>query len=339
MSSDEPQSQDQTKVPPTCEIVDVTLRDGLQNEASAMETLSRVELAHRLVQAGVRRAEVTSFVSPRAVPQMADAEELCGYLRSEVPELTLIGLVVNSRGVERAARAGIDTVNFVVVATDTFSQRNQGEPTADTLRRLPEMVAAARDHGMTTSVTIGAAFGCPFEGEVSESRLTDVVARAADSGPHEIALADTIGVAVPADIRARFEMCRQVVAPDVRWRGHFHNTRNTGIANAIAAEASGVNVLDASLGGIGGCPFAPAATGNIAMEDLVYALERSGIETGISLDDLMGSAWWLADRLGHDISGLLAKAGPFPRAPSVISRQNIHEREKSEQRKEKSHVQ
>jgi hydroxymethylglutaryl-CoA lyase len=211
-------------------------------------------------------------------------------------------------------RAGVDEVNAVVITTDTFNRRNQGEPTADTLRRLADLVPAARAAGLRVTVTVGASFGCPYEGEVPVTRLGEVVAEVAGTRPDEIALADTIGVAVPADVTRRFAAARGAAGPGPRWRAHFHNTRNTGYANALAALSEGVTSLDASLGGIGGCPFAPAATGNVATEDLAYLMARSGVLTGLDLADLCAAASWLEARLGHAVPGMLSKAGPFPQA-------------------------
>jgi hydroxymethylglutaryl-CoA lyase len=298
------------------QIVEVAPRDGLQNEAVTLATGQKAELVGLLAGSGVRRIEVTSFVNPARVPQLADAEELCGLLpRGEV---SWIGLVLNERGLDRAIRAGLDEVNVVVVATDTFSQRNQGVSTDDAIAAWTRIADRARAAGLRTTVTIAAAFGCPFEGEVAPERVADVLARCVQAQPDEVALADTIGVGVPAGVRALADVAAGV-APGVPLRWHFHNTRNTGYANAITAVERGAAALDASAGGIGGCPFAPAATGNIATEDLLYLLDRSAVRTGVSATALRPATDLLASTLGKPVPGLFAKAGPFPPSAEASS--------------------
>jgi hydroxymethylglutaryl-CoA lyase len=291
------------------QIVEVAPRDGLQNEAVTLATAQKAELVGLLAGSGVRRIEVTSFVNPARVPQLADAEELCGLLpRGEV---SWIGLVLNERGLDRAIRAGLDEVNVVVVATDTFSQRNQGVSTDAAIAAWTRIAARARAAGLRTTVTIAASFGCPFEGEVAPERVADVLARCVQAQPDEVALADTIGVGVPAGVRALADVAADV-APGLPLRWHFHNTRNTGYANAMTAVERGAAALDASAGGIGGCPFAPAATGNIATEDLLYLLDRSAVRTGVSATALGPATDLLASTLGKPVPGLLGRAGPFP---------------------------
>src|SRR4051794_17545554 len=292
-------------------IVEVGPRDGLQNEAVVLDAATRVRYVEALVAAGHRRIEAVSFVNPRRVPQMADAEAVM----AAVPRpdgVRYAGLVLNRRGLDRALDAGVDEVNVVVVATDTFSQRNQGTTTEEGIAVAVDVVEAAAAAGLHTTVTVAAAFGCPFEGEVPVERVVDVARRCAVDGLGELALADTIGVAVPADVTRRLAAVAEVNPAPLRV--HLHNTRNTGYANAVAAVAAGVSALDASSGGIGGCPFAPAATGNIATEDLVYLLERSGIETGLALPDLVGVAGLVGELLGSPTPSLLPKAGGFPAA-------------------------
>lgn len=294
-------------------IVEVSPRDGLQNDPADVPAYVKAELVRRCVSAGARRLEVASFVSPKAVPKMADAEEVLDALRSGDPlGASLIGLVVNERGVRRALRAGVDELNAVVVVTDTFSKANQSSTTAETVTALADLIGAAHDAGLPISVTLSAAFGCPFEGEVALGRLLDVAGSVAAIGPDEIALADTIGAAVPADVRERISALKRVTG-DIALRAHFHDTRNTGVANAFAAYEAGVETLDASLGGAGGCPFAPGATGNVATEDLVYLFERSGVDTSVSLTETIGNARWLAEELGHPLPAMLSRAGPFPK--------------------------
>jgi hydroxymethylglutaryl-CoA lyase len=291
------------------QIVEVAPRDGLQNEAVTLPTAAKAELVGLLAGSGVRRIEVTSFVNPARVPQLADADELCGMLPHG--EVSWIGLVLNERGLDRAIRAGVDEVNVVVVATDTFSQRNQGVSTDDAIAAWTRIADRARAAGLRTTVTIAASFGCPFEGEVAPERVADVLTRCVQAQPDEVALADTIGVGVPAGVRALADVAADVAAGlPLRW--HFHNTRNTGYANAITAVERGAAALDASAGGIGGCPFAPAATGNIATEDLLYLLDRSAVRTGVSATALGPATDLLASTLGKPVPGLFGRAGPFP---------------------------
>jgi hydroxymethylglutaryl-CoA lyase len=291
-------------------IVEVGPRDGLQNESALVSTEDKIALIERSIAAGLRRIEATSFVHPGKVPQMADAERVMAGVPRR-PDVSYIGLVLNRRGFDRAVAAEVDEVNVVVVASEEFSQRNQGMSIADSVRGVAGLAEDARAAGLVLSVTIATAFGCPFEGEVPESRVIDLARQVADLGVDEIALADTIGVGVPAQVE-RLVPAVAAVAPGIRLRCHFHNTRNTGYANALAALRSGVEVLDASTGGVGGCPFAPAATGNIATEDLAYLLERSGIGTGVDLPALMDTATWLGGVLGTTVPGQLSRSGVFP---------------------------
>jgi hydroxymethylglutaryl-CoA lyase len=297
-------------MPSQVEIVEVSPRDGLQNEATPVSTDQKVELINRAIAAGAKRIEVTSFVNPKRVPQMADAEAVLAAL-PRGNGVSYIGLAMNGRGFDRALAAGVTEVNYVLVASDTFSQRNNGALTMETLTGWAEVAAAAKAAKLPTSITIGASFGCPFEGEVPVERVVEVAKRAADHGVDEIALADTIGVASPADVVERFAAVSAAL-PGIRLRAHFHNTRNTGIANAYAAVMAGVGVLDSSLGGIGGCPFAPAATGNIPTEDLVYMLNRMKIGTGIDLAAAIEAATWLEGIIGRRNPAMLGRAGIFP---------------------------
>ncbi len=293
------------------ELLEVGPRDGLQMEPAVVPTAIKAELIERLLRAGLKRIEVTSFVNPKKVPQMADAEELLGRLRR--PEgVWFTGLVLNRKGLDRAVAAGCNEIGMVVVASDTFNRRNQGVSTEESITAWLDIARAARAAGVRAQVTVSAAFGCPFEGNVSVERVIDIARRVADAGPHEICFADTIGAGVPSQVTDLLTRAKAAL-PGVRLRCHFHNTRNTGIANAYAALEAGVATLDSSIGGVGGCPFAPAATGNIASEDLLYMLERSGIETGVSLASLIETARWLQGQLGRTIPGMLMKAGQFPR--------------------------
>ena len=294
------------------EIVEVGPRDGLQSEPGIVPTAVKIAFIERAIDCGLRRIEVASFVNPQRVPQMADAEDVLRGLRRR-DDVAYIGLVLNRKGFERAAAAGCNEVGMAVVASDTFNRRNQGVSSDESVAAWLDIAARARAAGLRAQVTVSAAFGCPFEGEVPVARVVELAQRVAEAQPFEIALADTIGVGAPAQVIEVVERVRAAV-PGIPLRCHFHNTRNTGIANAYAAVAAGVTTLDASLGGIGGCPFAPAATGNIATEDLVYMLERSGYATGVDLDAAIETGKWLQEQLGRPVPGMLVKAGRFPPA-------------------------
>ena len=294
------------------EIVEVAPRDGLQSEDTILDAATKIELINRAVGAGVRRIEVCSFVNPARVPQMADAEAVLAGLPSR-DDVTYIGLVLNRRGFDRAAAAGLREINVVAVTTETFAQRNQGTSSGGTVRAFEEIAPMAIDAGIRPTLTISASFGCPYEGEVPVARVVEIAQRGAAAGASEIALADSIGAAVPTDVTERLAAVRPVLG-DAALRAHFHNTRNTGLANAYAAVEAGVDALDASLGGIGGCPFAPNATGNIPTEDLGYLLERMGIDTGLDLQALTEIVPWIEMQLGKRVPGLLSKAGLFPAA-------------------------
>lgn len=293
------------------EIVEVGPRDGLQNESAVLETPQKLEFIRRLEAAGARRIETVSFVNPRRVPQMAGAEEISAALPAS-NAVSRIGLVLNMRGWDRCVAAGCDEANVVVCATDGFGIRNQGASTAEQMQALADIVARQKaEGGPPITMTVSVAFGCPFDGEVSEDQVSALVRQAAALGVSEIALADTIGVADPWMVRRRVEAAR-AAAPDARLRMHFHDTRNTGLANAYASIEAGVDVLDASCGGLGGCPFAPDATGNIGTEDLVYMLERAGFETGYDLAALIAAAQWMSGVLGKPPTASVSRAGGFP---------------------------
>lgn len=299
----------------TVTLVEVGPRDGLQNEAGVIATTDKRALIARLIAGGARRIEVASFVHPLRVPQMADAEAVIAGLPDD-PAVSYIGLCLNKRGVLRAiesragGRRGVDEAGCVAVASDGFGQRNQGQSSAETVAENVGMLRLAAVEGLVPQVTISTAFGCPFDGAVPPSRVVGIARALAEAGAVEIALADTIGVAVPAQVTDLFGAVAAAV-PGVALRAHFHDTRNTGIANAWAAYQAGVRVLDASLGGLGGCPFAPNATGNIATEDLVFMLERSGIATGIDLDAAIAANHWFAAIIGKTLPSMVGKAGGF----------------------------
>lgn len=292
-------------------LLEMSPRDGLQNEPALLSTADKVSLVERAVAAGARRIEVTSFVNPARVPALADADDVMAGVRA-IEGISRAGLVLNARGLERALAAGVDEVDVVVVATDTFCRRNQGVDTAQAVAVAAQVVATARAAGVFATVTVAAAFGCPFEGEVPVRRLGEVLRAVIDVGADEVALADTIGVGVPSEVTERVALARSLGGPDLPLRLHLHDTRHTGVANAVAGVAAGVGVLDASLGGAGGCPFAPNATGNVATEDLVYLFDRMGLSTGWSLPPLLESVAWLEERLGTRLPGALSRSGGFP---------------------------
>jgi len=292
------------------EIVEVGPRDGLQSEPEILPTSAKVELVQRLVAAGLRRIEVASFVNPKRVPQMADGEAVLAAL-PRTPGVQYVGLVLNRKGFDRALAAGCTEVGLVATATDSFGERNQGATMEETIRVWEEIAPLAQRAGIRAQITISVAFGCPFEGEVPASRVVEIAQRLAAANPIEIALADTIGVAVPSQVTQLVEQVSAVVG-GIPLRCHFHNTRNTAVANAYAAILAGVNVLDSSVGGVGGCPFAPNATGNVGTEDLVYMLSRSGYDTGIDLTRLIETAHWLQEQRGKPVPSMVSKAGGFP---------------------------
>jgi len=297
-------------------------RDGLQNEKAILSVEDKLEFIRRLEAAGARRVETVSFVNPARVPQMAGAEEVSAAL-PRTDGRSRIGLVLNLRGWDRAVEAGVDEANVALSASDGFGTRNQGMTVAQQLEMLAQIAERAHNSegagpyagegGMPSlSATISVVWGCPFDGEISDEQVTAMVGEIARLGIREIALADTIGVGDPWAVRRKVEKAR-AAAPDATLRLHFHDTRNTGLANAFAGVEAGVDVLDASCGGIGGCPFAPNATGNIATEDLVYMLERGGFETGYGLDALIETAHWVGGKLGKAPPSRLSRAGGFPR--------------------------
>ena len=281
------------------QIVEVGPRDGLQNEKAVLEPAVRADLVRRLEAAGAKRIEAVSFVHPRYVPQMAGAEEVMAALPRQ-PERSRIGLVLNGKGYDRALATGVDEVNVSVAATDGFGLKNQGLAVKDQLGMLADIVARrhnaeASEGAPSLSAMISCVWGCPLDGEVSVDQVADMVGAIAAMGVREIGLADTIGAGDPWAVRL-----------------HFHDTRNTGLANAYAGVQAGIDVLDASVGGVGGCPFAPGATGNIATEDLVYMLERGGFQTGYDLDALIETARWIGQAIGRPAPSALSRAGGFP---------------------------
>ena len=295
----------------TVEIVEVGPRDGLQNETLIVSTADKVALAQCAIGAGVRRLEVTSFVNPRRVPQMADAEDVVRLL-GRPDGVTRIGLVLNAQGAQRAIDCGMDQLGAVALATDAFGLRNQKQTSAESIDVATRIVAMAHAAGKSAQVTISVAFGCPFEGAVDPRRVIAMARSLAAAGPCEIALADTIGVAVPAEVTRLIAAVRAEIGA-IPVRAHFHDTRNTAIANIWAAVEAGAATVDAALGGLGGCPFAPGAAGNVATEDVVYLLDRSGVPTGVDFQALVVASRWLGGVMGKELPSTLARAGGFPK--------------------------
>lgn len=280
-------------------LCDVGPRDGLQNEPETLAPSVRAELVSRLAGAGLPRVEAVSFVRDERVPQMAGAEEVvAGIERRTGTEI--VGLVLNERGWERLHAAGLDRVDVTLAATEGFNRANGNVSLEDAATRAEAILALA---DIPATVTISVSFGCPFEGPVDPGRVAELAARFA--GRADVVLADTIGVATPSAVRALVERAGAAGF-------HGHNTRNTGYANCLAAVEAGATVLDASVGGLGGCPYAPRATGNVATEDLVYLLDGEGIETGVDLDALVATSEWLEGVLGRPLEGYVYRAGPFP---------------------------
>jgi hydroxymethylglutaryl-CoA lyase len=295
------------------EMVEVSPRDGLQNEKAQIATADKLRLIERAIAAGARRLEVTSFVNPRAVPQMADAEAVCAGL-PERDDVTYIGLVLNQRGADRAMATGrIDQLGALAVASDGLAVANQGQTSDESIAVSKAVMTAGRAAGLGVQVTIAAAFGCPFDGEVPEARITEMARLLAEAQPAELSLADTIGVANPAQVGRIVTSVREVIAP-IPVRVHFHNTRGTGLANVWAAIAAGATIVDASIGGLGGCPFAPGAAGNVSTEDVVYMLERAGIDTGLDLNELIATNHWMGEIMQRKLPGMVAQAPRFPKA-------------------------
>ena len=294
----------------TINIVEVGPRDGLQSEPEILSTASKVEFITRAIDAGVTRLEVASFVHPKKVPQMADAEALLAALPLS-DDVSYVGLIMNERGLDRALETPVHEVGMVVVSTDSYNRRNQGVSTAESIDAWLKIAARARENGKIANVMISSAFGCPYEGEVSPDHIVEIAKRVIEAEPAELGIADSIGVAVPNQITDLLGKLQDELG-SIPLRCHLHNTRNTGLANAQAAVDAGAVSIDASIGGIGGCPFAPAATGNIPTDDLLYMLSRSGIETGLSLEKIIAVSEWLEQELGRGVPALLPKAGIFP---------------------------
>ncbi len=291
------------------DIVEVGPRDGLQNDPADLSVGQKLEFINRLIDCGVRRMEAGSFVSPRAVPKMADSAAVFQGLKRG--STRYIALALNEKGMRRAIDAKADEINFVLVAGDGFGRRNQGMSPQESADALAACAPLAHEAEIPLSATISVAFGDPYDGEVDPRVVANLAAQAQRAGVGELALGDTIGVATPWQTRELIERVR-TEAPDVFLRVHFHDTRGAALANLFAAVEAGVDVVDASCGGIGGCPFAPAATGNVATEDVVYMLERAGFETGLDLSKLIETAKWLEAELGHPVSSSLSRAGGFP---------------------------
>jgi hydroxymethylglutaryl-CoA lyase len=293
------------------ELVEVSPRDGLQNEPDVVSTENKLELINRIVGAGFRRLEAGSFVNPKKVPQMADGDAVFAGLPKR-DDVTFIALALNLRGVERALAAGAREINYVFCASDGFSVRNNGGTVEETFRVWPEVAAAAKAGGARLSATVSTAFGCPFDGEVPVKRVVEVAERCASQEIFELAIADTIGVGAPSDVHERVRAVKAAIPSHIQLRAHFHNTRNTALANALAAVEEGVRVLDGSLAGIGGCPFAPGAAGNVPTEDLLYMFTRMGFDTGVDLDRAVDAAKFIGGVLGRATPGMVSRAPKWP---------------------------
>jgi len=291
-------------------ILEVGPRDGLQSEPEILPTEIKKEFITRTINAGIKNIEVTSFVHPKKVPQMADAEKLVESLPDR-DDVTYIGLIMNQRGFERARDCGIDEVGMVIVSTDTYNMKNQNVVTQQSIDNWLDIASSAKSAGIRTSVVIACSFGCPYEGEVDPEHIASIAEQILKGEPDVLGLADSVGVAVPNQIKTTFSLIKDL-APTIPLRTHLHNTRNTGLANAAAAVEAGVSIIDASTGGIGGCPFAPKATGNIPTDDLLYMLDRSGIETGVNLKEIVKTTNWLENQLGRSVPAMVPKAGIFP---------------------------
>ncbi len=295
---------------PKISILEVGPRDGLQSEPEILPTEVKKEFITRTIDAGIKQIEVTSFVHPKKVPQMADAEKLVESL-PENDDVTYIGLIMNQRGFERARDCGIDEVGMVIVSTDTYNMKNQNVVTQESIDNWLSIAAEAKSAGIRTSVVIACSFGCPYEGEIDPEHIASIAEKVLEGKPDVLGLADSVGVAVPSQIKRTFSLVKEL-APSIPLRTHLHNTRNTGLANAAAAVEAGVSIIDASTGGIGGCPFAPRATGNIPTDDLLYMLDRSGVETGVDLRQVVKTTDWLEEQLGRAVPAMVPKAGIFP---------------------------
>jgi hydroxymethylglutaryl-CoA lyase len=291
-------------------ILEVGPRDGLQSEPEILPTEIKKEFITRTINAGIKNIEVTSFVHPKKVPQMADAEKLVESLPDR-DDVTYIGLIMNQRGFERARDCGIDEVGMVIVSTDTYNMKNQNVVTQQSIDNWLDISSLAKSAGIRTSVVIACSFGCPYEGEVDPEHIASIAEQILKGEPDVLGLADSVGVAVPNQIKTTFSLIKDLT-PTIPLRTHLHNTRNTGLANAAAAIEAGVSIIDASTGGIGGCPFAPKATGNIPTDDLLYMLDRSGIETGVNLKEIVKTSDWLEHQLGRSVPAMVPKAGIFP---------------------------
>ena len=292
-------------------LCDVGPRDGLQSEKRPFSVAERIELIDRLSAARVPVIEAVSFVNPKKVPQMAEPEKVLAGIQRRTG-VRIAGLALNERGAERAVGAGVDELRFAVMASETFNRRNQGSDVWDNVAMFERIASRVKNADIRCVGVIGTAFGCPFEGAVDQSRVLEIARRMGQAGADEVSLADTIGSAVPTQVQEVFSAARQAVGPDLLLGCHFHNTRNTGFANAYAAWNAGVSVFDASVSGVGGCPFAPRATGNIASEDLIHMFRNMGLETGVDLAALVDAAEWLQQFFPAPLPGQVMKAGLFP---------------------------
>ncbi len=304
------------------EIVDVSPRDGLQNECKVLPPLIRLELINKLELAGVRSIEIGSFVHPKFVPTMANIGAICEQLDFNKAEQHYTALVPNLKGFELAVKSGLKHVRLVIVASETLNEKNFKCSVSDSLKGFEQVAQVARAENVAFGVIIGASFGCPFEGDVPPAQVLKIAARLVAFGADEVMLADTTGMAMPDQVE---RLCSKVIEvmekqqPGIRIGVHLHNTRNTGYANAYAAYRAGIRIFDASLGGIGGCPFSPNALGNIATEDLVHMFNGMGVETGVDLEGLLVGAQWLETQLDKSMPAMIGKAEPiYPKLASLV---------------------
>ncbi|HVA24795.1 MAG TPA: hydroxymethylglutaryl-CoA lyase [Chloroflexota bacterium] len=297
--------------PKAVTICDVGPRDGLQNEKTPISTADKLRLIDELAAAGVPEIEAGSFVSPKWVPQMADAEELFARLNRS-RGTRFVGLVPNQRGYERAIAAKVDGVQLVVMASETFQKKNVNRTVEEGMRECEAIAKRAKAEGVHMGLALGASWGCPYEGHVDSARVVDLANQGLEAGMDLIVFADTTGMADPAHVATLLQAAKRTIPVD-RIACHFHNTRNSGFANALAALSEGVTNFDSSIAGLGGCPFAPRATGNVCTEDLVHMLHAMGVRTGVRLDSLLDTSLWIEALIGRTLPGQVAKAGlAFP---------------------------
>lgn len=290
------------------EICEVGPRDGLQNESRIISTKTKVELITRLIDAGIRHIEAVSFVNPKVVPQMADAEEVLKLLPKR-GDVTYAGLVLSRSGLERAMNTEVDFLHVVTATSDQFNLKNAKRTVEQSVEELSGVIYEGAEAGKGVAGVLGTAFGCPFEGEVPIIRVLQVAEKFLDAGCSKITLADTTGMANPTQVQSLVKACKDAFGENLILGLHFHNTRGLGLANTLAGYQAGINRFDSSIAGLGGCPFAPKAVGNVCTEDMVYMFQEMGIETGKDLTQLLEIAKWMEKNMERPLDGMLMKAG------------------------------